>query len=151
MAEHTVEALWVRTAKGASPEPREALTLVTGQGIEGDHTFGRKRHITLLFADDWRDATDALGQAVDPSARRANVLLTGGDGQRYLGQTLRLGDVVLEIQQIVDPCSTMDEAAAGLRAALEPAGRGGIWGRVVRGGTIRPNDTLEVVETADLA
>ena len=144
MATHTVEGLWIRPAAGAPVEPREELALVAGEGIEGDHTFGRMRHVTLIFADEWRAALEALGREVDPSARRANVLLSGGGGLALLGRTVALGDVRLEIKGETRPCPTMDAAAEGLMEALRPDGRGGVWGRVLAGGSVRPGDALRV-------
>ena len=75
-------------------------------------------------------------------ARRANVLVSGGRGERFLEKTIRLGETRIEVRGIVDPCARMDEAAEGLRKALEPEGRGGVWGVVVEGGTIRKGDAL---------
>jgi MOSC domain-containing protein YiiM len=39
----------------------------------------------------------------------------------------------------------MDEARKGLRRALEPDMRAGVWGRVLTGGTIRLGDRVLVV------
>ena len=99
--------LWTRAASRAPTQDCEALELTTGQGVVGDHTFGSKRHVTVIFEDDWRAATAALGQEVDPSARRANVLLSGAapylkrelgvpvlsSNQAFLWQLLRLAGV----------------------------------------------------------
>jgi MOSC domain-containing protein YiiM len=128
--------LWTRAASRAPTEDREALELTTGQGVVGDHTFGSKRHVTLIFEDDWKAATAALGRDVDPSARRANVLLSGGDGLALIGQRIRLGDCLLEIRGETRPCFVMDEAVEGLKDALAPDGRAGIWGVVLEGGSV---------------
>ena len=116
--------------------------LETGQGVVGDHAHGRMRHVTIVFEDDWRAAIDEHGRAVDPSARRANVLVSGGDGKRFVGQTVRLGGAVVEVKGIVAPCPVMDAASDGLQAALRPDGRAGVWGRIVEGGDLRPGDGL---------
>lgn len=121
---------------------REQLELQTGMGVVGDHTFGRMRHVTLVFVDDWNAAAAQLGREVDPAGRRANVLLSGGDGQRFVGRTVRVGDITLEIKGITTPCPVMDKAAVGMRVALQPEGRAGVWGRVLSGGTLRPGDAL---------
>jgi MOSC domain-containing protein YiiM len=71
--------------------------------------------------------------------------VSGGRAEAYLGRRVRLGDAVLEIRGIVAPCGRMDEAAAGLQEALRPGARGGIWGRVVEGGTVRPGDPLDAI------
>jgi MOSC domain-containing protein YiiM len=142
MSDHVIERLWLRAAPGAAVEERESLDVETGAGVVGDHTHGRMRHVTVVFADDWRGATEDLGRDVDPSARRANVLVSGGDGGRFIGSTIRLGHVTLEVKGEVKPCPTMDAAAEGLQDALRPACRAGIWGRVLEGGVLRPGDRL---------
>ncbi len=146
MAEHAVEQLWTRPAAGGDVAAQDQLTFVAGEGIEGDHTYGRMRHVTLIFADDWNAATADLGREVDPAGRRANVLLSGGGGLALLGTTVTLGDVRLEIKGETRPCPTMDKAAEGLMDALKPDGRGGVWGRVLAGGVVRPGDVLRVTE-----
>lgn len=143
---HEIANLWIRPVKRAVPVPQPSLTLVASEGVEGDHKLGGRRHVTIVFADDWAGAVEDLGIEVDPLARRANVLVSGGSGARYVGRRMRLGDTEIEIKGIVDPCARMDEAAEGLQEALKPDGRGGIWGVVLTGGTIRPGDRLEAVE-----
>lgn len=125
--------------------PSEALAAVAGLGLTGDHTYGRMRHVTLVFEDDWRAAAATLGREVDPVGRRANVLLSGGGGARLVGATIRIGDVGIEVKGITQPCPVMDRAAPGMQEALKPGGLAGVWGRIVHGGTIRPGD--ELVET----
>lgn len=141
---HQVRRLWVRERTEGPLVERPEIELVEGSGVRGDHAFGRMRHVTIVFEDDWRRACEALGCAVDPSARRANVLVSGGDGARFVGRTIRLGGAVVEVKGITAPCPVMEQGAKGLQAALEPEGRSGVWGRIVGGGTsaLRPGDSL---------
>src|SRR5262249_42963872 len=136
--EHRVLRLWRRAVEGGPMVERDHLDLVAGQGVVGDHSFGRLRHVTLGFADDWNAAAAQLGRDVDPVGRRANVLLSGGGGQRFVGRTIRLGEITLEVKGITTPCPVMDRAAPGMRVALQPDGRAGVWGRVKEGGRLRP-------------
>ncbi|MCP3979168.1 MAG: MOSC domain-containing protein [bacterium] len=139
---HRVLKLWIRPIEGAALEERDSLEVVEGEGIVGDHTQGRLRHVTLVFEDDWAEATRDLGHDVDPVARRANVLLRGGNGGRLVGTTIELGGVELEIKGTVPPCPVMDTAAPGLQEALKPGARAGIWGRAKTTGTIRVGDAI---------
>ena len=126
-------------------EEQPALRLEAGEGIVGDHTHGKKRHVTLIFEDDWAAACAALGRSVDPSGRRANVLLSGGDGGALVGTRIRIGSVLIEVRKETAPCGTMEQAAEGLMDALVPDCRGGVWGRVLEGGVLEPGAPLEVV------
>jgi MOSC domain-containing protein YiiM len=141
-AAHRVLALQVRPAMDAPTEPRAELNLVAGQGVEGDHSFGGRRHVTIVFEDDWKAALAAHGREVPWTARRANVFVSGGNGARLVGTTMRLGPATVEIHGLVAPCPVMDKASDGLQEALKPDGRAGIWGRVVEGGVLRPGMPL---------
>jgi MOSC domain-containing protein YiiM len=141
---HMVLALWRRPTSGGPMEPRDALECARDGGVVGDHTFGGSRHVTLIFEDDWKAATTELGHGVDPSGRRANVLLSGGNGQRLVGRTIRLGALRIEVKSITSPCKIMERAATGLMDALKPDGRGGVWGTILNDGTLRPGDALSV-------
>jgi MOSC domain-containing protein YiiM len=145
--EHRVLRLWTRPEKAGAMVEHDSLELVEGQGVEGDHTFGRMRHVTIVFEDDWKQAEAALGRQVDPAGRRANVFVAGGNGQRYVGGKIRLGGALVEIKQIVAPCPVMEQAAEGLQEALGPDGRGGIWGRVLESTTLQVGDTLSASAT----
>ena len=145
---HRVLRLWVRTRTEGPLEERRELSLVAGKGVEGDHAFGRMRHVVIVFEDDWRAATRDLGRDVDPSARRGQVLVTGGGCAALVGRTIRLGGAIVEVKGTVAPCPVMEAAAPGLQAVLEPDGRAGVWGRVLEGTTLRPGDVLEVATPA---
>jgi MOSC domain-containing protein YiiM len=140
---HTVLKLWCRPVEGGPPESRDALELKTEGGVVGDHTYGGKRHVTLIFEDDWAAGCAELGREVDPSGRRANVMLSGGNGQRLVGNTIQVGDVRIEVKSITAPCPIMEKAAVGLMDALKPDGRAGVWGMVLDDGTLRPGDQLQ--------
>lgn len=139
---HEVLRLWLRPVEGAPLVEVPALDLVADAGIVGDHAFGRMRHVTFVFVEDWRVAEQALGRAVDPLARRANVLLSGGGGGGLIGRRVRFGTAVVRIRAITAPCPVMDRAAAGLKDALRGAARAGVWGRVETGGRVVVGDAL---------
>jgi MOSC domain-containing protein YiiM len=136
--------LWTRARPGEAPVERSSLRLVAGRGVAGDHAFGGTRHVTLVFEDDWNAAARALGRDVDPVGRRANVLLGGGGGRHLVGRTVRLGEARLAVRGVTAPCEVMDRAAPGMRDALEPDGRAGVWAVVLAGGTLRAGDVLHV-------
>ena len=141
---HRVLRLWLRSEPGGPMVAQESLEAVAGAGLVGDHTLGRLRHVTIVFEDDWNAAAATLGRDVDPAGRRANVLVSGGGGGRFIGTVIRIGDVRLDVKGEIAPCSVMDRAARGMKDALKADCRAGVWGRVAAGGAIHLGDELTV-------
>ena len=139
-----VVSLWIKPAHGRPMEAVVAAELVAGRGIRGNADQGGWRHVTVIEEAAWREAEADLGAAVDPSARRANVLVRGVDLRESRGKLLRLGNAVIRLAGETRPCEQMDDAHAGLRAALGPNWRAGAYGQIIEGGTIRPGDRAEV-------
>src|SRR5262245_1968308 len=142
--EHRVLRLWIRPVAGRPMTEVESVAVESGRGIVGDHSFGRLRHVTVVFADDWAEATRRLGRDVDAVARRANVLVSGAGGARYARCHLLLGEVLLYMKGPVTPCPVMDRAALGLMSALREGELAGVWGRVGQGGAVRIGDPLRI-------
>lgn len=147
----TIAAIWIKRFRRGPMDPAESAQLVAGQGIVGNANQGGRRQVTIIDEDAWRDATRVVGVDVDPSRRRANVMLRGVDLERTNGMHLRLGECLIQIVGEVRPCERMEEAQAGLRDALRSHWRGGAFGEVIEGGWIRVGDEAEwVVEQQSL-
>lgn len=141
-----LEAIWLKRAKRGPMDPRQRARLLAGQGIEGNADFCTLRQVTLLAAERWREAEAELGFEVDPTARRANLLLSGVDLKRSRQRVLRIGTVRILLRGETRPCERMNEACPGLRRALEPDWRAGAWGEVLDDGEIAVGDAVEWVD-----
>jgi MOSC domain-containing protein YiiM len=136
-----VERLWLKRAHGGVMDPVEEIELVAGEGIVGSANQGAPRHVTLIDRARWNRAAEELATPdLDPSFRRADVLLTGLPLAETRGRRLRLGSALLEIRGETRPCGLMDEQHEGLRAALDADWGGGAHGIVLEGGTARVGD-----------
>lgn len=116
--------------------------LIAERGIEGNVDRSRRRQVTLIERETWDRVMGELGSSLDPSARRANLLVSGVALVESRGRILCIGDARLVIAGETTPCERMDEARPGLRAALRPAWGGGAFAQVLRGGTIRVGDPV---------
>jgi MOSC domain-containing protein YiiM len=58
------------------------------------------------------------------------------------GQRLWVGEVELQVSAVCQPCELMEEIRAGLLKELE--GKRGMLSRVLRGGSIRRGDGIEL-------
>lgn len=131
-----VEALWLKRARRGPMDEVETVRVEEGVGLEGNADRGGRRQVTLLERERWEDALAEIGADVDPSARRANVLVSGVGLKESRGRVLRLGPCRLEIQGETKPCHRMDEAHEGLQEALRPDWRGGAYAVVLDGGIL---------------
>ena len=123
-------------------DPVAEATLVAGQGMEGSVGRSRRRQLSLISREAWQTATAALDRDPGPIARRANVMVSGIDLTDTRGKVLRQGECRIAIGGELTPCERMDEAADGLRAALRPGWRGGVFAQVLQGGRVRVGDTV---------
>lgn len=140
-----LRALWVKRFKKGPMDPRDAGILVAGQGLLGNANKGGRRQVILLEEEAWADALAEipnLGISLDPSTRRANLLVSGFPLEGTRGRVLRIGPARLRIWTECAPCYQMDEACAGLQAALRPHWRGGACAEVIEGGEIRVGDEI---------
>ncbi len=145
-----VVGLAVRPRRGAALQTREQLAITTTHGIEEDHGKASKRGVTLLSQPQWRQTVADLGldeEALPWTTRRANVLIDAPSLAPLIGQTIRLGEITIAVLGETDPCSMMDRQHAGLRNALEPDCRGGVFGRILTDGAVCVGDALLVVDS----
>jgi len=142
--EGRLQAIWIKAVRRQPMESRRQARLLTGRGLEGDANQGGKRQVTLLDADSWAQVCLELGTEVDPSLRRANLFVRGLDLRIARGRILQIGTCRLQIHGETLPCRRMDQAHPGLKAALVPACRGGVYGEVLDDGEITVGDLVHM-------
>ena len=84
-----------------------------------------------------------LEAKLDPSARRANLLVAGVDLEGTRNRILRIGDARLLIGGEVTPCERMEEAYPGLQATMRPHWRGGAFAQVLSDGEVHVGDLVQ--------
>ena len=124
-------------------DPVAAATLRADRGLVSNANQGGRRQVTLLEAERWEAHMAALGASLDPSSRRANLLVRGLPLAGTRGRILRIGDVRLQVAGETKPCHQMDEVLPGLQATMRPDWGGGAFAMVLGGGEIAVGDRLE--------
>ena len=123
-------------------DERETAVLVLEQGLEANANQGGKRQVTLLDVDSWEELLSEMATALDPSVRRANLLVSGVSLRESRGRILALGESRLRIDGETRPCERMEEACTGLQEVMRPKWRGGAYAEVLEGGQIRVGDAV---------
>jgi MOSC domain-containing protein YiiM len=145
----------------------ESIRLISGEGVEGDAHRGTTvkhrsrvakdpsqpnlRQVHLIHAE-LHDELAVQGFAIAPAQMGENILTRGVDLLGLAtGTRLRIGDAIIEITGLRNPCSQLEGLAPGLmKACLDHAADGslirkaGVMGIVLAGGSVRAGHSITV-------
>lgn len=150
-----------------SKPKRPSITLLAGLGVEGDAHAGttvkhrsrvrqdpsqpnlRQVHVMMM---ELIDALNVQGFDLAPGLMGENITIRGIDLLTLpRGSRLHIGEAVVEITGLRNPCTQLDGLRPGLMAAVPERApdeslirKAGIMGIVLRSGTVKPGDTVEV-------
>jgi MOSC domain-containing protein YiiM len=137
-----------RTGEKKAPQPK--VELAAEHGIRGDaHAGDWHRQVSLLAMESIQKMRDC-GADVGPGAFAENVTTEGVVVHELpVGTRLRLGDSLCEVTQIGKVCHDRCAIFNQVGDCVMP--REGIFVRILQGGTLRPGDVIEVLESAPAA
>jgi MOSC domain-containing protein YiiM len=141
-----VVSIYLYPERGCPPVEVSEAHAIVGKGLDGDQERAFKRQVTLLSLEAWQQATAELGAELPPCARRANVVISGVDLSTTVGKHIQIGNVRMEIHGETLPCHLMDAAKQGLKDALAPNMRAGVYGAVLEGGRVAVGDAVAIRE-----
>ncbi|MBK7124563.1 MAG: MOSC domain-containing protein [Dehalococcoidia bacterium] len=147
----------VNVSRGGVPKLPVLEALVGETGIDGDEVahpevHGGPERALCLFALERIEALAAEGHPIAAGTAGENVTIRGIDWDSVLpGSRLRLGpDVLVEVTRFTTPCTTIrgsfrDRDSNRIHHNLHP-GWSRAYAMVIHGGTLRPGDTVELLE-----
>ncbi|MDX1457326.1 MAG: MOSC domain-containing protein [Marinobacter sp.] len=142
-----VEWIGIRPARGEPMQALERVTVIPGEGLDGDRFKGRetsKRQVTLIQKEHLHAIASCLQrESIGPEILRRNIVVSGLNLLALKGKTFRVGGVVLEYTGLCHPCSKM-ETTLGPGGYNAMRGHGGITTRVVEGGELALGDEVQV-------
>ena len=138
-----IKGICISEKKGTQKHEVSEAVLIEDWGIEGDAHAGK-----------WHRQVSLLGfQQIEEFRSRGAQVLFGAFGENLIvdgfhfktlpvGTRFRIGDALLEMTQIGKQCHSHCEIYKVMGDCIMP--REGVFARVIRGGTIRIGDIMEL-------
>jgi MOSC domain-containing protein YiiM len=145
----------VNISSGGIPKTPVGEAEVTTRGLRDDvHNHDKhntpQQALSILDEEDLDDLR-AEGFAVSPGATGENLTVRGLNiDARAVGDRLVFSSgVEIELTKVRKPCYVLDAIDPQLKEVI--VGRCGFLAKVIRTGTIRPHETIEIVPARSLA
>lgn len=147
----SIVALHTCAAAGQAMQGADRLTLLAGQGIEGDRyllgtgTYSPKpeegRQITLFEVETLEALERDYDIALAPAEHRRNVTVAGVPLNHLVGRRLRVGDALLEATRLSIPCRYLEDIT-GKSVFKALMHRSGLNCRILQGGAIHVGEEV---------
>ena len=144
-----VLAVCISERKGEKKHAVPEIRCKINHGIVGDAHAGNWHRQISLLANESVDKMRERGLTLLPGDFAENILTEGVTLRTLpIGTRLRVGETLLEITQIGKECHSDCEIKKKVGVCVMPAE--GVFAVVKQEGTIRPDDTIEIVQKASL-
>lgn len=132
--------------KGVIKKPVDSAVLIENHGIEGDAHAGNWHRQVSLLGQESVDKMIAKGlDHLTPGVFAENITTEGIILYELpVGTILRIGETEHEVTQIGKECHTGCEIKEITGDCVMP--REGIFTKVLKGGIIRPGDSIEIID-----
>ena len=144
MQQGRVVAVCISRNKGERKTPVDLVEVREHHGIAGDAHAGDWHRQVSLLARESIEKMQRMGLSVDAGDFAENITTQGIDlAALPVGTRLAVGETLLEVTQIGKECHTRCAIYHQAGDCVMP--KEGIFARVLRGGTVKPDDAIEVL------
>ncbi|MBY0361814.1 MAG: MOSC domain-containing protein [Phreatobacter sp.] len=129
----------------------DALTLIKGEGIEGDRYRAgagfysdrpeEGRQVTLFEIETLVALERDYGIRMEPADHRRNITTRNAPLNHLVGKVFRVGEVVLEGTRLSTPCRHIEQIT-GQEVFTPLLHRSGLHARILSGGVVRVGDLI---------
>ena len=137
-----LEAIWIKRVKRGSMDPVCQAELIEQEGIVSNADQRGRRQVTIIEEEIWKTLMAKMNSDINPSARRANLMISGLSLKSSRGRILNIGSCRIRINGETKPCERMDETLAGLKDIMWPDWNGGAYGEILNSGLIKIGDDV---------
>jgi MOSC domain-containing protein YiiM len=140
-----VEGIFLADAHGSQPRAVAISVAHAGRGLEGDRHFddGDACDISFIEAEAIEKMRSEHGIDLPPGDARRQLVVRGVDLANFIGRRFQVGEVECEGEERCEPCSHLAglvQTPVVLRGLLHS----GLRASIIRGGTIRTGDTVQL-------
>jgi len=154
----------ISISKGGVPKLPIPEGVLTPLGLEGDRHahpqfHGGPRQAILWITSEGIDELVQLGYPLYPGALGENITTKGFDRRAWrIGQRYRLGECVIALTKMREPCNQLSPYGSGIQAAVFDVnvkannprspkwGLAGIYAAVTKAGTVRVGDPVTLLD-----
>lgn len=129
--------------RNAAVEPRSHITVRSNFGIVGDYRSEKFQigQITLIESEAIDAVSRKLGYDIPAGSSRRQVMVKGIELNKFIGQNLRMGKILVRVEGKCKPCKNMEtKIGPGARDAMND--KGGIRCRIIEGGELHVEDKI---------
>lgn len=121
-----------------------------GSGLVGDRFYDFKDQyggqVSLMSEVALKELSSVTGQKVDFEVFRRNLIISEIDPYELIGKKFTIGSALFEGKSDCFPCAWMDTAAGiGSFSWLKENKKGGLRASILKSGTIRLGDKIEIL------
>ncbi len=139
-----LKEICISEKRGTAKHPVESAELIVGHGIKGDaHAGNWHRQVSLLALEKIEDFRDKGGN-VNFGDFGENLVIEGFDLRGLpVGTVFKIGETEVKMTQIGKECHSHCAIYKMVGDCIMP--REGVFGEVIKGGIIKPGDSVNVI------